>query len=508
MGLSEFVQRVLGVSVYEAGPMNFGALDLDDDQVTRARKMTGGNLQPLPTTRLRWYAADLESAQQAADLGDLQMAAQLYRAMRRDGMFAGLLSTRTSGLVGLPRRFRGDAKAVEALQATNDTRAAFDEMCPPAELALLAADGVTLGIGLAEIVPVVGRAYGVLERKDPEFLRYKWSTGRWYYRSIGGEIEIKPGDGRWVLHVAGGRLTPWQSGVWAACARAFISKDHALAFRDNFVSKLANPARVAISPAGATEPQREGFLAKLIGWGVNTSFELPPGYDVKLVETQGRGYQIFAAAKTDSDLEIMVALAGQIVTTTGGTGFANADIHKSIRADLIKADGSALAHTLNTQVLPYFVLSQEGFDVEGSEFARIEWDTDPPTDRAAEGQAMLTAADLIKRLDDVLGPHDLQANAREIVERFGLPVEAAPKRDLDAGVRLDIAPTDLAKCVTVDEVRASRKLGPIGDERGSMTVLELEETQKAAAAGEVVAAENAAAAVVPEPGATELGDPQ
>lgn len=499
MGLSEFMQRVLGVSVYEAKAASQPALHLTDDVVERARSMAGGNLQPLPSTRLRWFMADLESAQFAADSGDLTTAAQLYRAMQRDGMFAGLLSTRTAGLVGLPRRFRGDQTVIDALTDTNDTRAAFDEMCPPAELAALAADGVVLGVGLAEIVPVAGRAYGVLERKDPEFLRYKWATGRWYFRSTAGEIEIKPGDGRWVLHIAGGRNTPWQKGAWIPAGRAFISKDHALQYRDNFVAKLANPARVAYAPAGATEGQREGFLAKLIAWGVNTSIELPPGYDAKILETQGRGYQIFATAKTDSDLEIMVALAGQIVTTTGGTGFANADIHKSIRADLIKSDGDALAHTLNTQVLPWFAVSLE---IDTEDFARIEWDTDPPKDRATEAGAMVQAANLIDRLDVVLASHGMQANAREIVERFGLPAELAPKRDT-AAVTLDIAPTDLAKCVRVDEVRASRKLPGIGDERGALTLAQLEAQAKAEGAMQEAAA---VAAVEPKP-ADEIVEP-
>ena len=222
MGWRETVAALLGVSAY-AAPAS-GLPSLDDDRVERLREALGGQLSPLPTTRTRWFLSDLESAQAAADAGDLSAAAQLYRAMRRDAAYAGLLATRTGGLVRLPRRFYGRPEIVEALQKRNGTRSVFDDMFPPSELRLLADDGVNLGVGVAELLPVEGRDFPVLVRLDPEFLRYRWAENRWYYNSIAGALPITPGDGRWVLHTPGGRVAPWQSGIWHACANAFIDK--------------------------------------------------------------------------------------------------------------------------------------------------------------------------------------------------------------------------------------------------------------------------------------------
>src|SRR5262245_44991138 len=115
-----------------------------------------------------------------------------------------------------------------------------------------------MGISVGELVPVEGRDDPLLVRLEPEFLRYRWNEGQWYYRSVTGLLPIIPGDGRWVLHMPGGRLSPWQFGAWMAVGKAFIMKSHAIQQRMNFGAKLANPARVVHAPLNASEPERVG----------------------------------------------------------------------------------------------------------------------------------------------------------------------------------------------------------------------------------------------------------
>lgn len=422
MGLRDVIASLLGVSAYQR-PTGTGP-DLDSPQVVAVRKSLGGQLQNLPNTKLRWYLADLERAQYSADEGNLGIASQLTRAMRRDGVLTGLMGTRTAGLVRLPQRFYGDAEIASALRKKNGTRAVFDEMFPPAELAALARDGIELGVGVAELVPVEGRAYPVMVRLDPEFLEYMWTENRWYFRSVAGRLPITPGDGRWILHIPGARMSPWNNGLWPALGRSFINKEHALLHRSNYSAKLANAARAAIAPNGATESQRKGFLKRLLAWGLNAVFEMPPGWDVKLIESNGRGIEVFQKEIDTCDLEFMVAVAGQLVTTTGGTGFANADIHRRIREDLIKSDGDALAYTINTQGLPAYIASLYGVGALASRWVSVEWDTSTPKELEAEARTLQTVASAIDQLRTMLDSTDRQLDVEELAVRFSIPLIA------------------------------------------------------------------------------------
>lgn len=521
MALIDSIKALLGISTYAAAPSPTAVgLQLDDEQVKQIRRMGGGTIQQQPITQLRWLLSHLESAQRMADSGDLRMVGQLYRSMRRDGQINGLLETRTAGLVALPKRFRGNVEQAKALSAENQTRSVFDEMFPPSELALLGADGDVIGAGVGELVPVEGRDYPVLVRLDPEFLRFQWTWGQWTYASRAGELLITPGDGRWVLHVPGGRMAPWQHRLWPALGRAFIQKEHALLNRANFSGKLANPARLAYAPQAATEAQRVGFLTQLIAWGLNTVFELPPGWDAKILESNGRGWEVFGKEIEDADHEIMIAIAGQEVTVTGGTGFANADIHRVIRSDLIQRTADELAYTINTQGLPAWVIQHYG--IEGlKDMARVSWCTDTPKDHNAEAGALNTVGAAIRTVGESLAAHGLQLDARELAVRFGIPLTPTPansvthessspdfgqiKTALDvaasAGLRaskssiaaamqgvglvaeelpnqeaparkLDLAPADLAKIIRVDEARSSQGLTPFGGADGVLTIAE------------------------------------
>lgn len=417
--LSDITAALLGISTYQQPPPDAGMVDIDD-----MRKAVGGQLQMPTYTQTRWYLADLETAERCADAGDLALAGRLVAASRRDGILTGVLSTRTGGLVRLPRRFRGDDDVIRDLDVGRDSvRSVFDEMFPPSELALLASDGLMLGVGIAELVPVKGRDYPVMCRLDPQYLQYIWTENRWYYRSIIGRLPITPGDGRWILHTPGGRIAPWKNGLWRATGNSWIRKEHANWNKDAWEAKLANPARVAYAPQGATEEQKQTYFQAVMAWGLNTIFGLTPGYEVKLLESNGRGADVFAKTVADSNAEMIICIAGQTVTVDGGAGFQNSDIHKTIRADLIKATADDLAYTINTQGIPVFVALRYG----GAEAIRtkpcvMEWDVTPPKDRNSEAQSLVTVANAVSLLTAALAATGRVVDVDKLCEQFGVPV--------------------------------------------------------------------------------------
>lgn len=545
----EKLAALLSVSAYD---QNIPASGPDPDEQDEIRKRQGGNITPMPYSRPRWYLANIESAMAGGDVGDLQMIGELCRALRRDGMIGGLLSTRTEGLVQLPLRFYGNEAQIDELRSRNGTRSLFSEMFPPSELALLAGDGILVGVGVAELVPVTGRDYPVMIRHDPSYLNYRWNEGRWYFRSNVGLLPITPGDGRWILHTPCGRIAPWMNSAWRALARAYITKEHSWMMRQNYAAKLANPARIATSPQGSSQEQKVSWFEQVLNWGMNTVFHITPGYKVELLELRGQGYKVFAEDMEAADHEIMISLAGQEVTTTGGAGFSNMDLFRSIKSDLIRATGDGLAYTLNTQGIPPWVVRKWGIDALADR-AIVEWDTKQPKDQNAEAASLLAIANAISALRREARKDGRRLDTGELYNRFSVPLEmrendddAAPEsgvRDAVApidvapdvleklieiakanglqvsqasltgvaaalGVRLekaaagavavaklDLAPTDVAKCVRMDEVRASQSLGPVGDARGNLLVVQLDDP------------EAVKAALAPAPAAVDGADP-
>jgi phage gp29-like protein len=431
---------LLGISAYARPRASQSASqEIDDPQVIQMRENLGGQLVPPPQSQTRWYMSDVENAEHLADIGNLTAAGRLMFAARKDGQLAGVLSTRTGGLVRLPKRFRGDPDVVSALEfGHDDVRSVFDEMFPPSELALLAADGLLLGVGIAELVAVEGRDYPVMIRLDPMYLNYQWYENTWYYNATVGRLRVTPGDGHWILHAPGGRIAPWQAGLWRAVGRAYVRKEHAAMHRDNWEAKLANPARVAVAPQGAAEPQKQAFFQQLMAWGVNTVFGITPGYDVKLVESNGRGWESFNETIAQQNTEYVIAIAGQTVTTDGGAGFANADIHKTIRSDLIKDTGDGLSYTINTQGIPVFVAQRWGADAILQKPCAYEYDVTPPKDRNSEATALVQVATAVEQLTAALTPHGLELDVPLLAARFAVPVKGDAdgdgKPDAVAGV--------------------------------------------------------------------------
>lgn len=477
MSLFERQRRILtAVSTFARKAQATGVSLETLDQI---RELLGGQLTQLPTTEFRWYLADLESAARLADGGDLSRAAQLWDAVQGDGVIKGVLAARCGGVVRLPRKFLGDETIKKDLEANTpgSARSLFDEVFPPTELALLASDGLGLGVGVGELLPVDGRDYPVFCRLDPQFLRYRWHENQWYYQTVAGPVAIVPGDGRWILHLPGGRVAPWKQGLWRSVGRPWIHKEHALLYSNNWESKLANPARVAYAPAGATEDQEQSWFQAVMAWGVNTVFGMRPGYEVKLLESNGRGYEAFDHTVKRSEREAIVAIAGQEVTVDGGAGFQNNDLFATIRVDFIADTAGPLEYTINTQGLPPVIARRYGVAKVGGQSCVVVIDVTPPADRKAKAQADEAAGKAIETLDQALERHGKQVDIQRTADAYGLMIADRPA-EVRQTVKLDLAPTDIAKVVSVDEARGSQGLGPVGDERGELMISELEAVAK------------------------------
>lgn len=430
MAFADYMKRLLGISAFENAPSRLASLGAET--VRRIRRSMGGQLQPVSRTESRWLIADVEQAEREADLGFLGRAARIARSVYADPIFTGIGSTRFDGLTQLPKTFAGRADIVERLSASNDLeRSVFDEMCPATELALLNRDGRMLGVGVAELLPVAGRRHPLLVRLDPEFLLYRHDENRWYFRSIAGLLPITPGDGRWVLHMPGGRLNPWQNALWRPCGRAVVRKEGATSLRDEWEHKLANAARVATTPAAATDKQRDEYLEQVASWGSDTVILLPAGYKLELLEGKGEGAQSFRETIKEQSDAIKIAVTGNTVLSDGATGFVNTDIFKSIRSDLVQGDGDGMAHTVNTQVLPPWVCDEFGEEALDEGGVRMAWNTKPPKDKNGEAQVVVTVATAVKGIVEAVQLakaagvlEDVDVDVKALLEAHAIPLQS------------------------------------------------------------------------------------
>jgi hypothetical protein len=398
-----------------------GGAELDSPQVDRLRSQMGGQLQLRAHTQTEWFLSDLDTARLQAESGDLSRIAQLSKIMRRDGVIAGLAETRTSGLLALPRKISGRAEMVTELESTPTTTSVFDSLAPSAALAAFLYDIIVVGAAVGEMVPLIGGKGKQFVRLDPQFLRYRWSEDRWYYASTAGLLPITPGDGRWVFATSN-RLSPWDFALWEPLGRAYIIKEHALLGRASFSSKLANPAIVGYSPPAATEVQQDNWLQRLKAWGYNTVFQTPLGWDVKILETNGRGWEVFGVSKEDAEKEIVIALTGSTVMVDGGTGFANAGIHQQVKADLIEKNGKLLSEVVTTQILAPWTVENYGIDAL-SECARVEWDTRPPGIRKEEGESLSAFGAGISAANQALAPYGKSIDMQRLSVALNVPLQ-------------------------------------------------------------------------------------
>ena len=475
MALLERVARFVGRSVYDGKTLPTGQ-DIESAAVVKIREILGGQLQMPPQTVLQWFLEEVDEARVAADRGDLTQAGRLLRALRGDALVSGLLRTKAGGTIRLPKKWRGDESIVEQLTSAEvGSITDFDLLCPPNELQAMAEDADFLRVAIGELCPVVGRPFPVLRRLDPEFLYFNWAQNRWYFKSPTGLLNVEAGDRRWVLHLAGPATAPWQFGSWNALGRTWVRKDSCQHLKSNWEFTLANPARIAKSPQGAAREQRLGFFHQLAAWGINSVFALPAGWDAAILESKGEGWQGFDSSIKSYNEEIMIALAGQLVSITGGTGFSSEDLYASVRFDLIRDTAVPLAFTINTQILPAYVVAMHGEEAL-DECPSFEFEVKRPDDLKAEAAALTALGQALNKIVEVAKTGGLKIDLVGILAKFG--IKADPD-ELSAIQRLSVPPTALLQALRIRELREAIGIDPLGDDRDDELAAQASEDKSA-----------------------------
>ncbi len=383
-----------------------------------------------------WTPERVDQARDAADSGLMQDIADLVETMRRDPRISGVLSTRTHGMLGLPLSFSGgDDQARAALGDSSDSEhpnSNWWKMHDESELAKLLTWGLMLGVGIAqriELPRLVGQPHRYkIETWSPRWLSYyhygysNQSEPEWRVLTQDGQEPIVPGDGDWIMFLPYGKRRPWTEALWTQLAFPWLLKHFSMEDRANFGEVLGSPVWVGKTAHGGTEKQRNAFLSQLRNLGKSGKIVLPQGWDLQLVEAAAAGKtgDVFDNQIQQSNEEMTIALAGQLVTTEGTPGFSAGNVQENIHQNLLRFDATRLASCLQEQSVQPWALWNYG---ARSAAPTPRWNTEQPEDVVETADGMSKLGDAITKLNTALQASGVEVDAIKLAEKFGVPMK-------------------------------------------------------------------------------------
>lgn len=256
---------------------------------------------------------------------------------------------------------------------------------------------------------------------------YRWRDPRWFkldHRTLSAlrisdaSPEGKPlPQGKFVVHepmLKSG--LPGRGGLARVVAIAYAAKRFAAPQLVRFLEVMGIPARLARYPAHYTDRDRATLLRELRRLGADAAAVIPSDAQIELLEQRGSrgGPSDIVAALEYWDRQISKAVLGQTMTTDDGSSRAQADVHYSVRVDIVQHDNAACAATINRDLIRPFV--------------ELNWGRRPKLPRILirfeEKEDLVAFANSVIPFID----RGLEVDQREIRERLGLsePEAGAP----------------------------------------------------------------------------------
>jgi len=313
-------------------------------------------------------------AEMAADAGNFRPAADICDWLLADDRIGGLLHTRAQSLLGIEPSFdeSGDKRrsktAVNALDAKEDYWASY----PESELTLMVVWGILLGFAPMKHTWVRSDEHGgrLLPKPvfwHPQHLR-RDPSGQWKTRvalaslSTSGttEIDLNPGDGTFMLHTPYGTHRPVAYAAWRGLARWALIKHLAMWDKSRLGEKgsllVAETQPGMILPTStetSTKDQRAKLAADLYARGREGVAVLPPGYNVKLVESLGDSRSLYDSQIALANEAFAITIrGGNLTTQVSGGSLAAAEVQERVSEDAKRRfDAISVQNTLHDQSL-------------------------------------------------------------------------------------------------------------------------------------------------------------
>lgn len=328
-----------------------------------------------------------------------------------------------------------------------------------------------------------------------EFVRYVVSDGTLETRVRDGmtPVKITHGDGRWIVFSKFGVL-PWTQDaallpaalLWAAHAEGLADWAGASAAHGQPRIMGELPEGIPLGDGlGGLSPDAQTYLDLLTDLinGAAAAGIRPFGAKSEYLSNESTAWQVFKELITNRESAAARIFLGTdaILGSRGGAPGVDVAALFGIATTRIQGDFEALERGFfEGLILPWCALH----GVAPEDAPRLVYELpDVDADKRSEQEAaaiarLADAVDAMKRAGLEVGQDVLDA----LVQVLGVSVPCVAAAAETKVVPLQLAPTDVARVVTVNEARASQGLPPLADERGTMMIADLERQADAEAA--------------------------
>jgi phage gp29-like protein len=331
-----------------------------------------------------------------AEFGDPFLYLELAEEMEeKDLHYLTVLNTRKEAVSQL------DLQVMPASGAKEDLRAA--EMVR----AMLGNDALDLTSTMIDILDAIGKGFSATEIiwdtssrewfprrlrwRDPRWFMFDWVSGEellvrslknegpsvavdgeqtargahfkgaGLYGALRGDIGIQPMTEpllpyKFIVHIARAKAgLPVRGGLARAAGWAYLFKNYVLKDWVAFAEVYGQPLRVGKYGAGATEQDKQTLLQAVANIGTDAAAIVPDSMLIEFTEARQTGsVEIYQGFCQYLDAQVSKAVLGQTLTTEipqGAGSRAAAEVHDTVRRDIMSADARRLAATINRDLI-------------------------------------------------------------------------------------------------------------------------------------------------------------
>lgn len=333
-----------------------------------------------------------------AEFGDPFLYLELAEEMEeKDLHYLAVLNTRKQAVAGLDPIVRSASSSAEDERAAAMVREILFDGSFSLDLAMTPIlDAIGKGFSATEIIwDRSGPQWSVLELKwrDPRWFMFDWISGeqvlvRTLRTESGAQSDPSTLTGdrqNGTAHFSGNGLVsgfqggiqpmtaplapykfithlslaksglPIRGGLARAAGWAYLFKNYVLKDWVTFTEVFGQPLRIGKYHPGATETDKQLLLRAVSRIGTDAAAIIPESMLIEFTEAhQGGSSELYRSFCEYLDAQVSKAVLGQTLTTempSSGGSRAAAEVHDSVRRDILAADARRLQATLNRDLV-------------------------------------------------------------------------------------------------------------------------------------------------------------